>query len=171
MASFDAERIFYCTSPIRAVKPRCLKVKIMDDKITHQSDHTPDVLHEHGRATARILVVDDEQQLLRILTRYLTKLGYGVVAAGTTDEAWGHIQAAPAGYALALVDATMPGMTSEEFIRKTLEINPAIRVIATSGYPITAEEFSSLDPERVTFLHKPFSPDTLAQMVRGLLGE
>jgi two-component system cell cycle sensor histidine kinase/response regulator CckA len=115
--------------------------------------------------------VDDEQQLLKILTRYLTKLGYGVVAAGSTEEAWGHIQAAPADYALALVDATMPGMSSDEFIAKALVANPALRVIACSGYPITAEEFSSLESERVSFLHKPFSPDALAQIVRHLIGE
>ena len=137
----------------------------------HQSDHTPGVEHEGTPTTARILVVDDEQQLLKILTRYLTKLGYGVVAASSTEEAWGHIQASPASYALALVDATMPGMTAEELTRKVLDANPTIQVIAASGYPITAEEFSVLDPTRVTFLHKPFSPDTLAQMVKRLLGE
>jgi len=119
---------------------------------------------------ARILVVDDEQQLLKILTRYLARLGYGVVAASSTEEAWEHIQAAPSGYALALIDATMPGMTAEELTRRILGANPSIRVIACSGYPITREEFATLDPERVSFLHKPFSPDTLAEMVRGLIG-
>ncbi len=115
-------------------------------------------------------MVDDEQQLLKILTRYLARLGYGVVAAASTEEAWDHIQAAPQDYALALIDATMPGMSAEELTRRILAANPAIQVIACSGYPITREEFASLDPERVTFLHKPFSPDTLAEMVRGLIG-
>jgi two-component system cell cycle sensor histidine kinase/response regulator CckA len=141
----------------------------MDDKMTHQSDDTPGV--EHTPAAARILVVDDEQQLLKILTRYLARLGYGVVAAASTEEAWEHIQASPQGYALALIDATMPGMTAEELTTRILRANPSIRVIACSGYPITREEFASLDPDRVSFLHKPFSPDTLAAMVRGLIGQ
>jgi CheY-like chemotaxis protein len=135
----------------------------------HQSDDTPGA--EKAPAAARILVVDDEQQLLKILTRYLARLGYGVVAASSTEEAWEHIQASPESYALALIDATMPGMTAEELTTRILRVNPVIRVIACSGYPITREEFASLDPERVSFLHKPFSPDTLAAMVRGLLGE
>jgi DNA-binding NtrC family response regulator len=134
----------------------------------HQSDDTPGVAGE--RAAARILVVDDEPQLLKILTRYLARLGYGVVAAASTEEAWDHIHAAPEGYSLALIDATMPGMTAEELTRRILKVNASIRVIACSGYPITREEFASLDPERVLFLHKPFSPDTLAEMVRGLIG-
>jgi DNA-binding NtrC family response regulator len=136
----------------------------------HQSDDTPGA-GQAPAAGARILVVDDEQQLLKILTRYLARLGYGVVAAGSTEEAWEHIQAAPSSYALALIDATMPGMTAEELTTRILRANSNIRIIACSGYPITREEFASLDPERVSFLHKPFSPDTLAAMVRGLIGE
>jgi DNA-binding NtrC family response regulator len=128
----------------------------------HQSDDTP---------AARILVVDDEQQLLKILTRYLARLGYGVVASSSTEDAWEHIQAAPEGYALALIDATMPGMSAEELTSRILEANPRIKVIAASGYPITIEEFVTRDPKRVSFLHKPFSPDTLAEMVRHLLAE
>src|SRR5260370_41307048 len=102
---------------------------------------------ENSPAPARILVVDDEQQLLKILTRYLTKLGYGVVSSGSTDDAWEHIQAAPQSCALALIDATMPGMSAEELTRRILLANPSIRVIASSGYPITPEEFSTEDPE------------------------
>jgi DNA-binding NtrC family response regulator len=128
----------------------------------HQSDDTP---------AARILVVDDEQQLLKVLTRYLAKLGYGVVASGSTEDAWEHVQAAPESYALALIDATMSGLSAIELTRRILNANPRIRVIAASGYPITAEEFAPLDSSRVTFLHKPFSPDTLAELVRRLLAE
>ena len=122
-------------------------------------------------SATRILVVDDEQQLLKVLTRYLAKLGYGVVASSSTEEAWEHIRAAPESYSLALIDATMPGMSAEELTRLILTTNPRIRVIAASGYPITLEEFASPDPNRVTFLHKPFSPDTLAELVRRLLSE
>src|SRR5579864_8375995 len=94
---------------------------------------------EHVLASARILVVDDEQQLLKVLTRYLTKLGYGVVSSSSTEDAWEHIQAAPESYALALVDVTMSGMSAEELMGRILRANPAIHVIASSGYPISPE--------------------------------
>jgi DNA-binding NtrC family response regulator len=135
----------------------------------HHSDDTPGV--EKAQSVARILVVDDEDQLLKILTRYLAKLGYGVVASNSTEEAWEHIQADPEGYALMLIDATMPGLSPEELTRRVLATCPRIRVIASSGYPITVEEFFAADPKRVMFLHKPFSPDALAEMVRSLLAE
>ena len=88
-----------------------------------------------------------------------------------SEDAWEHIQAAPESYDLALIDATMPGMTAEELTRRILEANPRMKVIAASGYPITLEEFATPDPNRVAFLHKPFSPDTLAELVRRLLAE
>ena len=128
----------------------------------HQSDDTP---------ATRILVVDDEQQLLKVLTRYLAKLGYVVVASSSTEDAWERVQAAPEEYSLALIDATMSGLSAPELTQRILEANPHIKVIAASGYPITAEEFAPLDSNRVTFLHKPFSPDMLAELVRRLLAE
>jgi DNA-binding NtrC family response regulator len=135
----------------------------------HQSDNTPGAEQDHCPVVPRILVVDDEHQLLKVLTRYLAKLGYGVVSASSTQEAWEHIEAAPHSYALALIDATMEGMTAEELASRILRADPKVKVIASSGYPITAEEFNTADPARVTFLHKPFSPETLAQMLRDLL--
>jgi two-component system, cell cycle sensor histidine kinase and response regulator CckA len=128
----------------------------------HQSDDTPAV---------RILVVDDEHQLLKILTRYLAKLGYQVVASSSTGDAWSQIEAAPESYSLALIDATMSDPSATELTRRILDANPRIKVIVASGYPMTAEDFAPLDSSRVTFLHKPFSPDTLAELIRRLLSE
>jgi two-component system cell cycle sensor histidine kinase/response regulator CckA len=150
---------------MRAARP-CAGVLLVDPGIGAHLNES-----ENGPATARILVVDDELQLLKVLTRYLTKLGYGVVSSSSTEDAWEHIRAAPETYALALIDATMPGMSARELTYRILAANPAIHVIASSGYPITTEEFSPADPARVKFLQKPFSPDDLAAMIRTLLGE
>ena len=109
--------------------------------------------------------------MLKVLTRYLAKLGYGVVASSSTEDAWNHIQAAPDSYSLALIDATMPGLSAAELTQRILNANPRMKVIAASGYPMTAEEFAPLDSSRVTFLHKPFSPDALAELVRRLLSQ
>jgi two-component system, cell cycle sensor histidine kinase and response regulator CckA len=135
----------------------------------HQSDNTPAGERGRGLELPRILVVDDEQQLLTVLTRYLTRLGYGVVAASSTEEAWEHIHAAPESYGVALIDVTMEGMSCQELARRILAANPRIRVIACSGYPIAPEELAALDSERVSFLQKPFSPDALAAALGGLL--
>jgi DNA-binding NtrC family response regulator len=117
-------------------------------------------------AAARILLVDDEPQLLKMMTKYLMRLGYGVVSTSSTEEAWATIEAAPSGYALALVDMTMPGMSSEELLSKIAQAHPSVRLIACSGYPV---DLSRLEGAGVVFLQKPFTPDMLAETVRGLL--
>ena len=120
------------------------------------------------RATSRILIVDDEPQLLRVLTRYLAKLSYGVVATVSTKEAWNQFLADPTTYALVLIDMTMPGMSSAELMQRMRQVNPSIHLIACSGYPIEVKEIG-LTGEPPIFLQKPFSPDNLLECVKALL--
>jgi DNA-binding NtrC family response regulator len=120
------------------------------------------------RAAARILIVDDEPQLLKVMTKFLARLGYGVVPSGVTEDAWSQFQADPAGYALAIVDMTMEGMSSEELMRRMRECNPSICLIACSGYPTDVSEFE-MPGKPAVFLQKPFTPEMLSQTIAALL--
>jgi two-component system cell cycle sensor histidine kinase/response regulator CckA len=116
-----------------------------------------------------ILVADDEPQLVALMTRYLERLGYVVVADDTAEGAWERIEAEPARFALAVFDATLPGIGGEELARKVLEKYPAMRVIVASGYAVDLATLQQAHGERVTFLQKPFAPEMLADAVRRLL--
>jgi len=115
-------------------------------------------------AAGRILVVDDDPSLLKLMTTYLSRLGYQVVSCNNSDEAWALVRAAPSLYSLALVDLNMPGMRGEELARRILACNASIRLIVASGYPAELSGVEALD-SRVTFLHKPFAPKELARAV------
>ena len=118
----------------------------------------------------RILIVDDEPSLLRMMSAYLSRLGYTVTASNSTDAAWKEAEAAPASFDIAVIDATMPGMTMEELAEQLLRANPALTVIAASGYPVDMAAVEAAAPGRVAFLLKPFSPEILAAMVRRMIG-
>jgi len=120
-------------------------------------------------AAARILIVDDEPPLLKLMQKYLDRCGYAVECTTNPDEAWRRIEAEPSKYRLVLVDMTLPGMNGEQLARKILDCDTCLRVIACSGYPIDIMKFQGDDPKRVGFLHKPFSPEMLAREVRRLL--
>ena len=62
----------------------------------------------------RILVIDDEPPLLKMLSVYLRRLGYEVTAAGSTESGWAEIVAAPEQFAVAVLDATMTGMAVKD---------------------------------------------------------
>jgi DNA-binding NtrC family response regulator len=113
-----------------------------------------------------ILLVDDEPLLLRMMSVYLARLGYAVTTSGSTDEAWAQVKAAPSEFAVVILDATMPGMSMEALALKMLQASPLLRVIVASGYPMEMTAVQAAGPGRVIFLHKPFSPEMLAQAVR-----
>jgi DNA-binding NtrC family response regulator len=119
---------------------------------------------------SRILIVDDEPTLLKMLAVYLRRLGYVVVAAGSTEKAWAEAEAAPRSFALVVLDATMSGIPMVELAARMLAADPRLCVIAASGYPVDMAVLEAAGPGRVMFLQKPFSPAMLGNAVRRMIG-
>jgi len=117
----------------------------------------------------KILIVDDEPALLKMMSIYLGRLGFSVITANATDKAWSEVERAPGEFAVAVLDATMPGMTMEDLATRLLNVNPSLRVLAASGYPVDTTVLEARAPGRVSFLHKPFTPEMLAAAVRRML--
>jgi DNA-binding NtrC family response regulator len=117
----------------------------------------------------KILIVDDEPALLKMMSVYLGRLGYEVETAGGTEGAWARIEADPEAFALAVLDATMPGLSLDELALRALRVAPGLRVIATSGYPVDMSGMEAAAAGRVAFLPKPFTPEMLAALVRRML--
>src|SRR4051812_19331284 len=105
----------------------------------------------------RILIVDDEPLLLKMLSAYLGRLGYDVLAVSNTAKAWQEIEAAPRSFSVAVLDATLKGIAMEELAERMLSSDPRICVIAVSGYPVDIAGLQESAPGRVMFLHKPFT--------------
>jgi DNA-binding NtrC family response regulator len=123
-----------------------------------------------NQAFGRILIVDDEPPLLKMMTAYLGRLGYAVTTANSTEKASDIVDASSADIDVAVLDATMQGMPMPELALKMLRANPRLRVLAASGYPVDMSALEAEAPGRVSFLHKPFAPEMLAAAVRRMLG-
>lgn len=115
--------------------------------------------------SGRILIVDDDDALLKLMRAYLSRLGYPVDACRNSAEACALVQADPSAYGVALVDLNMPGMRGDELGRRILDASPSIRLVLVSGYPADLCLAEILDGQRVSFLHKPFNPKELAGVV------
>lgn len=122
-----------------------------------------------GQTKVRILIVDDEPPLLKMMSVYLGRLGYSVVTADTTDAAWKEARLAQPEFSAAVVDATMAGLSMEDLALGMLKASASLRVIVTSGYPVDMTAMEAAAPGRVMFLPKPFSPEMLASAVRRML--
>ena len=119
----------------------------------------------------RVLIVDDEPPLLRMMGMFLTRRGYTVVTADTTEQAWALVEAEPMTFSVVVLDGSMAGMTMQEVALRMLRANPTLCVLVASGYPVDMTVLSAEAPDRVAFLLKPFSPESLATAVRRLLGK
>jgi DNA-binding NtrC family response regulator len=104
-----------------------------------------------------------------MLSVYLGRLGYTVVAAGSTEKAWAEVEAAPRGFGVAVLDATMSGIRMEDLAARILVANPRACVIAASGYPVDVAKLGAGAPGRVMFLQKPFTPKMLGSAVGRML--
>ena len=117
-------------------------------------------------AIERILIVDDDPSLLKLMSRFLERAGYRVTTSNATDEAWSLMETGPANFDAAVLDGTMSGMSMKELAAKMLAANPALNVVATSGYPMDLKDLELAAPGRVTFVPKPFTPEMLVSAVR-----
>jgi DNA-binding NtrC family response regulator len=111
----------------------------------------------------RLLIVDDEPNLLNLLQRYLGRLGYQIEARSDAQEALALFQAQPDRYSMAITDLSLPVLNGEELIEKIRQIRPGLPAIITSGYPYQPRAAG------VGFLQKPFLPQTLAEAVEQAL--
>jgi len=115
------------------------------------------------------MVIDDDPALLGFTCKYLSRLGYAVVPYQSSEEAWGQFEVPAANYSLVVIDLSLPGLSGEQLARRMLSSKPEIRLILTSGYPLDAQKLVEAEPDRMAFLHKPFTPAMLAGTVSRLL--
>jgi DNA-binding NtrC family response regulator len=118
---------------------------------------------------ARILIVDDEPPLLRMMSAYLRRLGYTVTTFDRTEEVQALTPAQMRDFAIAVLDCTMKGAPLEALAAGLLAANGSLRIVASSGYPVDLSVLEAAAPGRVAFLHKPFTPEMLAAAVRRMI--
>jgi CheY-like chemotaxis protein len=121
--------------------------------------------------TERILVVDDEAPITRMISQVLKPLGYHVTAHTSSIQALEAFKADPGRFDLVLTDMTMPEMTGDQLARQIMAIRPSIPVIISTGYSatLTAEVAKAIGIRAL--LKKPASKSTLAAAVRQALDD
>jgi len=121
--------------------------------------------------TERILLVDDEESVVRLEKQMLERLGYNVSAQSNSLEALETFSSNPEGYDLVISDMTMPNMTGDQLARKIMSIRPDIPIIICTGFSEKINK-EQAEAEKVKgFLMKPVVKSEMAQMVRNVLDE
>jgi DNA-binding response OmpR family regulator len=117
----------------------------------------------------KILVIDDEPDLVRFVRRALEAEGYQVLTS--TNGLDGIRLALDQQPALIVLDLVMPGMHGEAVLSALMAQDSAIRVLVLSATADVQLRIGCLEQGAVDFLAKPFAVRELIARVRGRLGE
>jgi CheY-like chemotaxis protein/anti-sigma regulatory factor (Ser/Thr protein kinase) len=117
----------------------------------------------------RILVVDEEEDIVLILKNMLTRLGYRVTTCLKSKEALGVFKADPDAFDALITDMTMPEMTGEMLVARIKEIRPELPALLCSGYSEMLQQNSAGKLGVAGVLTKPIAMKDMAVNLRKAL--
>ena len=114
----------------------------------------------------RVLVVDDEEIMRRMLRRSLHSAGIDTIEVDGGAAAVARFQAAPGEIALVVLDLAMPGMTGGECFVALRALDPGVPIVLISGFPQDQNVERLLAAGSAVFLAKPFQRDELLDAIQ-----
>jgi PAS domain S-box-containing protein len=117
----------------------------------------------------RILMVDDEEQIVRMTQQMLERLGYHVTPRTSSIETLEAFRANPDKFDLVITDMTMPNMTGVHLTQKLIEIRPDIPVIICTGFSEKISEHKAEAMGIHGYVMKPVVRSELAKKIREVL--
>lgn len=117
--------------------------------------------------SARILIVDDEENQRKSLGIGLRLEGYSVLEAADGEAALEVLAREPVD--LALVDLMMPGINGLDLARRMRFRHPEVRIVLTSAYHLSERQLQRAEIRVLGFVPKPFEMQALVDFLRAKL--
>lgn len=115
-------------------------------------------------AEARVLIVDDDEQIRRGLERLVKSFGYRVKTAGSSEEADHWLGSER--FSVVLLDIELPRMNGIEFLRWALNRDPELAIIMVTGLDNPTLAIECIDEGARTYLVKPIDLEFLRVALR-----
>ncbi|WP_028316855.1 response regulator [Desulfatibacillum aliphaticivorans] len=117
----------------------------------------------------RILIVDDEPQVLKVMKRMLEFSGYTVTAMENSVEALQTFGEAPDSFNAVFTDMCMPQMNGDVLSSRMKEIRPDIPIILCTGYSELFSEEKAREAGLAGYLQKPIYHKQMVETLRQAL--
>jgi len=118
-----------------------------------------------------ILLVEDEDQVRRVLTKVLEANGYQVLGADNGEAGLALFRQYRDKISLAVMDMIMPGKNGREICEEMRREKPDLKALFLSGYPMDIVTGQEIADGRYHFMSKPVLPQELAAMIKQILTE
>jgi len=153
------------SEPGKGTTMKILLPELLHAAAEHSESPMPSSLKGKGQ---KILVVEDEEALCRIVQKMLQNLGYSVESTGSSLDALKRLDSGEQ-FDLVITDVVMPEMNGKELADAMLKLNPAQKILFVSGFADDViAQHGILDPS-LPFIQKPFSAKTIAPTIQKLL--
>jgi DNA-binding NtrC family response regulator len=130
-------------------------------------------LSENNKPLAKLLIVDDDSDIVQVLKMGLLQNGFSVEAFTNPQEALQSFKSDAESYCLVLSDIRMPGISGIQLSKKIKEINPNVKVVLMTAFEIRDNEFSKVFPSTQVdgFVQKPIGIKDLTDKILRLIGD
>jgi len=116
-----------------------------------------------------LLIVDDDNDILEVLSEYFLKQGYDVILAHTGDEAVQLLKYKAID--LVITDIRMPKMNGLSLLKHIRTKSNSLPVILMTGYELSRTELSCLSYQADAYISKPFTSEYLHNVIKRLITE
>ncbi len=128
-----------------------------------------DTVERLPKGSETVLLVDDEATVLSVGAQLLNRLGYTVITADSGKAALDVYGRRIDDIDLVILDMIMPRMGGSETFDRLKTLNPAVKVLLSSGYSVDGQATRILERGCNGFIQKPFSFTNLAAKIRAIL--
>jgi two-component system NtrC family response regulator len=118
----------------------------------------------HMDGQPRILVIDDDENIRKVLEVILRDQGYGVDTVSTGSEAVKKTQKNH--YDLMLIDIRLPDMEGTELLTKVRDTTPKIRKVMVTGYPTLQNAVAAVNKGADAYVMKPFDVEKMLDTIK-----
>ena len=121
----------------------------------------------HVPAKRNIIVIDDDTDILKIIKRFLERMGLGVETFTNPLFALKAFENSPHNYSLVLIDIRMKEIDGISLAARMREIKPDVRVVITTAFELIEEDLTTKLPDfrRNDILKKPFTQAQICKAV------
>jgi signal transduction histidine kinase/CheY-like chemotaxis protein len=161
--------IFVYSEPERGTTFKIYFPRYKEEKEKRAKGEEEIISEDLPKGDETILVVEDDEDVRNFTVTLLNELGYTVIEAETPSDALHICDRYHGRIHLLLTDVVLPEMDGRQLAEQMKETCPELKVIYMSGYTDNVIIKHGIIADRVAFLQKPFSSETLARTVRMVL--
>jgi DNA-binding NtrC family response regulator len=127
----------------------------------------------NDKPLAKLLIVDDDPDIVQVLKLGLSKNGFLVDAFTNPEEALQSFKSDAESFCFVVSDIRMPGLSGIQLARKVKEINPNVKVVLMTAFEIRDNEFSKVFPSTSVdgFVQKPVGIGDLTNKILSIIDE